>query len=256
MNSRWGFAGVMIGLGIVGLVTGHFTPTWSGVPAGLPGRTALAYVCALVSLGCGVALVWPGQQYFAAVASRLLLAFFALWFVLFRVPPVLKDPTSSGNWWGCGESAVMGAAAWVLYARFNSGFATGERGVRIARMLLGLGVIPFGIAHFTFLERTVSLVPGYLPGHLAWAYFTGGAFIAAGLGVLTGIYPRLAATLLLVQLVLFTLLVWVPILLGTPTASDWSEFIQSCALTAAVWVVAETYRGMPWLAVSFGRRGS
>lgn len=246
MSGRWVFAVTLIGLGIIGLITGHFTPTWSGVPAGLPGRAALAYLCALVALGCGAGLLW---QRSAAVASRVLLAYFVLWFLVFRVPLVFEAAASSGTWWACGATAVMAAAAWVLYARLNTGFASGDKGVRIARVLYGLGVIPFGVAHFTFLERTVSLVPAWLPWHLAWAYLTGCAFIAAGLAVLIGVSARLAATLLTMQMGLFTLLVWVPILLGSPSASDWNEFIESWALTAAAWVVAESYRSMPWLAV-------
>lgn len=229
----------MVGLGIVGLVTGHFTPTWSGVPSGLPARAALAYVCALVSLGCGAGLLWHRS---AAVAARVLLAFFALWLLFFRVPLLFEDPASSGTWWACGATAVMGAAAWVLYAGLNEGTATGDQGRRIARRLYGLGLIPFGVAHFTFLERTVSLVPAWLPWHLAWAAVTGGAFIAAGLAVVSGAFARPAATLSTLQMGLFTLLVWVPIILASPSASDWNEFIESWALTAAAWVVAESYR--------------
>jgi uncharacterized membrane protein len=247
------FAATMIALGIMGLIKGGFVPFWTGVPKDMPARTALAYLCAVISLGSGVGLLWRRT---AGVASRVLLASLALWMLLFRLLLLIRAPASPGLWWACGEIAVMMAGAWVLVVWFSGerggkrpGFVTGDQGLRIARVLYGLGLISFGVAHFTFLERTVGMVPGWLPWHLGWAYFTGIALIAAGVAVIVGVLGRLAAVLSAWELSLFTLLVWLPVAVARPDASQWNEIIDSCTLTAAAWVVADSYRGMAWLAL-------
>lgn len=249
------FSATLISLGILGLIEGEFTAIWQPVPKWVPAREGLAYLCAFIALAAGVGLLW---QRTAACAARALFVYLVLWLLLFKVSVILLAPTRQVSWSGCGETAVLVAGAWVLYAWFATrwdvrhvGFAIGERGLRMARVLYGLAMIPFGVAHFTYAEETAALVPGWLPSHMVFAYVSGGAYIAAGAAMITGVCARLAASLSALQMGLFTVLVWVPIVsAGAKESFQWSETVISAALTAGAWVVADSYRGMPWVAAN------
>ena len=243
------FAATLIALGILGAIKGDFAPILQPVARNLPARQALAYLCSVILLASGI---WLLVQRVAAAAARTLLVLLVLWLLLFRAPAVFHAPTVEVGWEGCGETAVLVAAAWVLYAWFAAdwdrqrlGFATGEAGVRVARVVYGLALIPLGLAHLAYVKETASLVPSWLPAHVAWVYLTGCAYIAAGVAVLTGAYARVAAALSALQMGMFTLLVWIPtVAAGSKDAFQWSETVISWSLTAAAWVVADSYRGM------------
>ena len=175
--------------------------------------------------------------------------------LLFKVPVIVHAPTVAVPYESCGETAAITAGAWMLYAWFAApgdrrwlGFAVGDKGVRIAEGLYGLALLAFGSSHFAYAGETAALVPGWLPWHLVWAYFFGLAYVAAGAAMLVGLYARLAATLSAFQMGLFTLLVWVPVVVAGANAFQWSEFVVSSALTASAWVVADACRDLPWFA--------
>jgi uncharacterized membrane protein len=251
------FAATMIGLGVLSLIKGGFTAVWQPVSRGTPASSVLAYLCALICVVSGMGLL---SQRKATPSARLLLAYLLLCLLVFGVPSLSQGLTVD-VYWSLSQTGVLVAAAWVLYAWFAGdwdkqrfSFATGDKGLRIARALYGAAIIPFGIAHFQYVEHTASMVPGWLPAHVAWVYLTGAAFIAAGVAVLIGVFARLAAALSTLQMGLFLALVWVPAMATHSLNSfQWGEVLVTWVLTAAAWVVADSYRDTPWLAVRQAR---
>ncbi len=247
------FAATMIAIGILGLIKSEYAAIWDGIPKALPARELLPYLSALVALACGLGLLWPRT---AALAARVLLAYLLLWMLIFKGRYIILAPTQEGSYQSAGENAVIVAGAWVLYTWFaddwdkkHLGFAISDKGIRIARVFYGLAMLAFGLSHFFYLQLTAPLIPSWLLWPVFWAYFTGTTYLLAGAAVLTGICARLAATLAAVQMASFLLLVWFPIILaGKMNDFNWGEIVVNCALVAGGWVVAESYRGTPWLA--------
>jgi uncharacterized membrane protein len=248
------FAATMIGLGILGLAHGGFAPIWDSVPKALPARELLAWACSLVSLACGIGLLFARS---ARPAARVLFIYLFVWMVLVKVRLIVLMPLVEGAYQSWGETAVIVAGAWVLYAWFAGdgdrqrlGFAVGPKGLRLAQVLYGLALIAFGLSHFVYVNLTTPLVPGWLPAHTFWAYFTGCTYLAAGAAMVAGIWARLAAVLSSWQIGLFLVLVWVPIVAaGDVSAEHWGETVVNIALLAGAWLVAESYRARPALTV-------
>jgi uncharacterized membrane protein len=265
---RFAFAAILIWLGVMGLMKGSFTQVWQPVPKWVPAQEPLAYLCAIITLTSGLGLLWRRT---AAAASRVIFASLAIWLVMMRLPNLFYEKPLVLVAWSFGATAVMAAAAWVLYIglagerdRGRVGFIADGRGLRIARALYGASLIPFGLAHFMYLDATTVLIPSWLPWHAALAYFTGATFIAAGLALIFGVLAGPAAVLSTVQVALFGLIVWVPRWLAGPlNAFQWGEFISNWALMAGGWVIADSFaqhaspsvwaRLFPWAKGEAGR---
>ena len=237
------FAVGMIGLGVLALVYGDFALVWQPVPAWVPGRTGLAYASGVLMLLGGAALLFQSTVKWS---TRILFPYLIAW-TLLKVPALVAAPLIEGVWLGIGELVMLLAGGWTLFAIFAGlregsilTFATGETGSRIARILFALAVIPVGLSHFFYVKETAELVPAWLPFRIGWAYLTGVGHIAAGIGVLLSIYPRVAAIAEAGMLSVITLLVWVQAVFAAPkTRLPWTAFFISWAITAAIWVVAQ-----------------
>lgn len=237
------FAAAIIAIGACGLVAADFVAAWQPVPHGIPARQLLVYVCAVGCLVAGAGLLWRRSS---PKASCALLAAFLFWMVAFRLPVIFRAPTAAVSYESWGECAVMVAATWMIFALGADhhswrpfAYASGTRGVRIARSIFGLALVAFGVAHFVYVQDTAALVPSWLPAHAGWVYVTGITYVAAGAAMLAGVVPRTVATLAALQMGLFTVLIWIPAVLSRHAdVSQWSELLDSWALASGAWVMA------------------
>lgn len=247
------FSAALIALGVTGLVNGDFALVWQNVPAHFPGRTPLAYLCALIELAAGCGLLLNRS---VSLASRLLFPFILLWMVLLVIPMVIAAPLSAGAWGSFGEIGAMTAGAWCLFATHSGAgntsrtrLATGSAGIRAARWLLIVALVCLGQEVIVDAVRAGAHIMQpwlqWLPWPAGWAILTGIGSIAASLALLVGVWPRLAATLEAAMVSLIGLLYWAPDLYTGRTAT--TAFIITLLVAAGIAVVADSYADHGWL---------
>ena len=107
-----------------------------------------------------------------------------------------------------------------------------------ARLLAGVSAIVFGFAHFNYADFTASMVPAWIPYPLFWAYATGAGHFAAGAALVSGIQPRLAATLLAAMMASFVVLLHLPRVIAHPELhAEWLMLAVASSLTGAAWLI-------------------
>ena len=243
-----GFGQVLFGLSIAAI--GAFGIGWHSfaeVPKWLGPHHTVAAIFGVILLAGGLALLVPRT---AKAASLVLAAVLVLRFLLLRIPPLAAHPLVEGVYEEMSETLFCIAGAWTIFSMLarEGGILSKFGNIRAGQIVFALATPGIGLSHFFYLNLTAPLIPSWLPFHVPLAYFTGAAWIAAGLGIFFGVLPRLAATLTAVMVSLFTLLVWVPMIVGAPAkVSNWSEILTSAAITGAAWAVAESFRGRSWV---------
>jgi len=223
-------------LGLTGLVWGDFAVVWQ--PDTAPGQSILGYALPILPLLVGLAMQWRRTVY---VSTLVLVGLYALGEIFLDVPRGFAHPSVFVAWYGVFEHLALAAAA-VIICAYSAPLepATVERLSKISRLIFGVCLIYFGLAHHFYLANTVSMVPAWLPpGQTFWAYATGAAHVAAGIALISGIYARPAATLLAAMFTVFAILVHAPRIVSDPhTHMNWAENAVNFALIGSAWVIA------------------
>jgi len=233
-----------------------FARAWELLPKWLMGNEALVIVSGAILVAGGLALLVPRT---ARGGALVLTAALFLRLLVLHMPRAVAHPLIEAVWESMSENLIYIGGAWTIFAMLSHEFGARMRSASLhaGRIIFALALPAIGLSHFFYLDQTASLVPSWIPLHVPLAYFTGAAWIAASIGILFGLLPRLAATLTAIMVSLFTLLIWVPMVIALPTnVSNLSEICASIAITGAAWAVAESYRTRPSSRFAGGRKSA
>src|SRR5882757_7546450 len=186
-------------------------------PPWVPGRPLWAYATAILLIVAGLSIATGKQACCGAIALAILLFVRAL---LLYAPKIVATPHDPRPWTSGFELLAMSGAALVIAA-----FAAGA-----GRILFAISLGVFGVQHFLYANFIATLIPGWIPAHLFWAYFVGAAFCAAALSIALRKYSGLAATMLGVMFLLWVISLHLPrVSAASHNGNEWTSAIVALA---------------------------
>ena len=211
------------------------------IPDWVPGHDAIAVATGVFLLIVGLAIL-SGK--WARLAATALAAMLLLWVLALYVPRIFQVPAA---WLGTFETFAIFGGTWLLAATLpidgkpRAWDPIVDRGQVFGRLCFGVSLPVFGISHFVYHDFVATWVPAWLGFPQFWAYFTGAAHIAAGVAIVTNMWPRLAATLAAVMYGSWVLIVHIPrVAAATHDAFEWNGIFVASALCASAVLVAGT----------------
>lgn len=233
--------------GMFDMIWGEFEPAHQPIQAWsdhIPGLSMLARIAALWLMLGGLALLIRPAQRTGAAALAILYAIFSF----FPLPRVITAPQFLGHQPGVyigvfitiAQQVILFVAAGVLWMFLGGRSKVSGRAGVLVRLLFGLCCIEFALGHFTGVRVTAAMIPTWIPfsGGL-WAVLTGIAFLLAGIAIIAGIWDGLAARLLAVMLLVFSIVVLAPRVMAHPhDLVTWGSSAYNLTAVAAAWVLS------------------
>jgi len=238
------FAMATIAAGVFDLIWGEFEAAHQPIGAlgdNIPGQKIFAYITAVWMILAGAAILWRRTRRIGALAALIYLIFGLFWLPRFyTVPHALgfRLTLIIGLLAGMFTQLMVVAGALVLYA---SVAPTSSNWRGVARLVIGLAAVLFGVVHLTGVQGVAVMVPKWMPlGGGFWVVLTGIAFLLAGLAILGGVLNRLSAHLLALMIVIFEIAL-VPMIFANPRNHiAWGSNAYSLAAAGAVWIYASS----------------
>jgi uncharacterized membrane protein len=224
-----------LAIAVVAFGVQHLIYAGSGSGLGAPWtpeKSLLAYIAGAVFIVGGISLA-TGRL--VRSAGLIMGTLFLLRALLYYAPKVAATPRDPGPWTSGFELLAMSGASLVLAGTLTT--------FQLGRILFAVSLVVFGIQHLMYGPFVAGLIPGWIPGHLFWAYFVGIAFIAAALAIVGGRLAILASTLLGTMFLLWVLILHAPRVAGAlHNGDEWTSLFVALALSGGAFIIAGALR--------------
>ncbi len=237
-----------VAAGVLDLVWGEFEAAHQPIQAlgdNIPHLKMLAYCAATWLIVGGFAVLSRRTARFGAIALAIIYFLFgAFWLPrLYTATRILglRADVFIGVFNGVATQFIVVAAAVLLYT-FANGHSLPLRAVLSARVVFGISSLLFGLGHLTSARNLSNMVPGWMPlGGVFWVDLTGICFVLAGIAILIGIKDVLAARLLALMLLVFSVIALLPNIAAQPhNHIVWGSNAYNLAAVGATWIFAES----------------
>ena len=231
--------------GIQYFLYGHYAGGLPPVPPWAPGGAVGAYLIGafLVIAAISVLANWNARLFAALLGLVYLLC------VLLLHSQHFSDIIYNGRERTRAlEPLSLSGAAFVLAGRSPSTAASAswnsliDKLATLGRYLFSLPLLIYGLQHFLYASFIATLIPAWMPARLFLAYFTGVAFIAAGLSITSGIAARLACFFLGLMFFLWTVLLHAPrVVSHLNNGDEWSSAFVALAMAGASFLLLPSF---------------
>jgi len=238
-----------IAAGIMNLVWGDFESAHQPIQAfgdHIPGRRTFAYIIAISMVAGGAAMLPRRTARAGAAAVTAVYWIFVIFWLprLYTAPHVLgfRMDVLVGVVAAIFQQLILVAAGVTAYGSADTRGLSSQKSLAVARWTFGLGSVLFGWAHLTHLTRVqvvAPMVPKWMPfGGAFWAIVTGICFVLAGMAILSSVQGVVAARLLGLMLLIFSLLVLAPDVFAFPRSHvAWGSNAYNLAAVGAAWML-------------------
>ncbi|MEO6005342.1 MAG: hypothetical protein ABIZ04_16255 [Opitutus sp.] len=214
---EYAFGRVFIALAVIGsglqqAISGKFVRIVPALPTWVPAISFWAVIIGIVLIVIGGALLANRCLRLAAIclAGLILLAV-----VFLHLPEIAADPMHGFRWTNPLKALALFGGALVIAGWAGASAVTTSRNNNLIRtwaprVLLAAFLVVCGLQHFAYTDFAAQLIPVWIPGHVAWTYFSGVALILGGVGLLVPATSRWAALLSGVMILLWVFLLHLP----------------------------------------------